>query len=240
MSPFRVTAVASAVVLSLVFGTESRANLLASWDVDLAASSAASDFAEMAVAIRLWRDTSDPGQGIITLFDVMVGPDDIGSTFVLSDADGPLFTEAAGILTDGVDGRWSRDFAMGDWDSGGGGRDADEHELTYPGNPVYDYGGNFFLKDPLTGEWLPYPPPIIHYDLAGYQVEEIRFTIDDFALDFPGADPYGDGNWVDIILNVTVEVHGVPEPSSAAILGACLLGFVRRRTTHTGTCGRLA
>ncbi len=151
------------------------------------------------------------GPPLVTVFDVIVGPADVGRTFTLSS--GPEFEVAARFLTDGKNepvGYFS--FFVG----GGGGGEVGPESLVFFG----DGSGSGRV------------------DFAGFEITSLDFRIDELIVNSPGTNQSGDGIWTDVIVRSTLTVNGraaaVPEPATLCLMGLGLAGMYARRRVRAG------
>jgi hypothetical protein len=148
---------------------------------------------------------------IASMFDVIVGPDDVGQTFSLSS--GPMFDDIKRVLTDGV----NEAILLG----------TDPGLPGYGGPPYSGGSGPFFSEAYL---FFGDDSGAHGIDFAGSAVTSVEFRIDQLMLNTPGRNPNGDGIWTDLVLRGTLTVNGVkaeiPEPASFDVVGAALVGVL--------------
>jgi hypothetical protein len=147
------------------------------------------------------------------LFDhVPVWPSDEGETFALTSSDDYDFDAFVAGITNGINNPINFMIDLDDGiNSGGGGRHFPESDLFYPEDPS-------------------------RIDLLGFEITEIRLTVDTLWLDMPGRNPNGDGYWTDYVAKVTYEIHGVPvpEPGTATQAVVLCLGVLGLRRDTRG------
>ena len=159
--------------------------------------------------------SNDPEPPLVTGFDVIVGPADVGRVFTLSS--GPAFETVAQFITDGQNGAvgFFRYFVVGGVTSGGAGEVGPE--------------SLFFFGDGSGSGRV---------DFAGYTITSLEFRIDEFIVNSPGTNPNGDGIWTDVIVRSTLTVNGqaaaVPEPATLCLMGLGLAGMYARRRSRAG------
>ena len=155
--------------------------------------------------------SNDPEPPLVTVFDVIVGPADVGRTFTLSS--GPVFEAAVRFLTDG------ENRAVGYFYSFVGGA---------AGGEVGPESFVFFGDGSGSGR----------IDFAGFEITSLEFRIDELILNSPGTNPSGNGIWTDAIVRSTLTVNGraaaVPEPATLCLMGLGLAGMYARRRVRAG------
>lgn len=165
---------------------------------------------QVQLIIEFGSDLTEPP--LVTVFNVIVGPADVGRTFTLSF--GPDFETAARFLTDGENGAVGY---LSRFVNGGGGGEVGPESLF------------FFGDDSGTGR----------VDFAGFEITSLEFRIDELIMSSPGSNPSGDGIWTDIIIRSTLTVHGqpaaaVPEPATLSLMALGLAGLYARRRSRAG------
>lgn len=151
------------------------------------------------------------GPPLVTVFQVIVSPADVGRTFTLSF--GPQFETAAQFLTDG------KNEPVG-------------YFTSFVGNDLSgDVGPEsvvFFGVGPGEGR----------ADFAGFVITSLELRIDELIINSPGTNPNGDGWWTDVIARTTLTVNGqaaaVPEPATLCLMGLGLAGMYARRRSRAG------
>ncbi|HWS99465.1 MAG TPA: PEP-CTERM sorting domain-containing protein [Pyrinomonadaceae bacterium] len=149
--------------------------------------------------------TDDVGQSLVTVFDVIVDPTDVGRTFSLSS--GPEFEAAARFLTDGQNGAigYFHSFIAG----GEGGQVGPESLL-------------FFGDASGSGR----------VDFAGFEITSLEFRIDELTLSSPGG-IWTDSS-ARSTLTVNGQPSAVPEPATLCLMGLGLAGIYARRRVRAG------
>jgi hypothetical protein len=74
-------------------------------------------------------------------------------------------------------------------------------------------------------------PRFSEYDLFGYSIDRIDRHLT-FAMESPGRDLNGDGQWTDFYVGGAYEIWGspIPEPATVILLGLCASVILRRRS----------
>lgn len=139
-------------------------------------------------------DRFSPSNGVTLFDDLVISPDDVGSTFMADNNSDPAFPVVAGRVTDALDE--FIDFSLIENNGSG----FTEHRI---------WQENRFFKQNN--------PP----DLAGNAVEMVSLRVDSFTL-LSDEDEDEDEQAVD--LDLTVSFFGaIPEPTSCVLLGIGLL-----------------
>ena len=150
----------------------------------------------------------DPfGPPLITVFDVIVSPANVGQTFSLSS--GPEFEAAVRYLTDGVNGTVGNFYSF------------DVNDPNGSGSAVLE--SSFFFGDPSGSGRV---------DFSGFVITSLDFRIDELIFSHPGG-TWTDAT-VRSTLIVNGQPATVPEPATLGLMGLGLAGIYARRRARAG------